>query len=187
MTYFDFYFRFDFFELSWLLYPTTVSSEAPMTAALHQHTVLPPADDRGGDLQRLADRLTGPPAARQARLVGPDGSEMAVPDEVYAVLRDAAEAMAKGLAISIAPLHAVLTTQQAADMLNISRPTLVKLLEQHEIPFEQRGRHRRVRLSDVLEYQQRSRSERRVKLAELTRTASEDGTADNIDGFIQTR
>lgn len=152
-----------------------------MTAILEQHTVLPPADT--AEVKRLGSL----PRHNQAKLVSSDGTELTLPDEVYAVLREVAAAMAQGLAVTIAPSHAVLTTQQAADMLNISRPTLVKLLEAGEIPFDQIGRHRKVRLADLLEYQKRSRRERRKQLDDLTRHASEDGSADDIDGFIPTR
>ncbi|MEO6116882.1 MAG: helix-turn-helix domain-containing protein [Pseudolysinimonas sp.] len=62
-----------------------------------------------------------------------------------------------------------LTTQAAADFLGISRPTLVKLLESGEIAFELRGRHRRVTLRDVVDYQNRSRVERGAALGELAR------------------
>nr|WP_281400942.1 helix-turn-helix domain-containing protein [Amycolatopsis umgeniensis] len=95
--------------------------------------------------------------------------------------------MSQGFAINIAPLNAVLTTQQAADMLNMSRPTLVKLLESGEIPFEKPGRHRRVLLSDLLAYRASSRAERQGILDELTATANRDGSDDIADGFIQTR
>lgn len=159
-----------------------------MATTLEQHTVLPPAGPAGGDMQRLASMLAGAAEQeRQAKLVGPDGTEVALPDEVYGVLREVADAMTQGLAITIAPQHAVLTTQQAAEMLHISRPTLVRLLEDGEIPFEQRGRHRKVRLVDVLDYQERSRHQRKTMLDELTHSAGEDGTADKIDGFVRTR
>lgn len=159
-----------------------------MSAVLEQHTVLPPSADDSRRLEQVASVLASTPLAEhRARLTSPDGTEVALPEEMYAALRDVAAAMAQGLAVSIAPLHAVLTTQQAAEMLNISRPTLIKLLEDGEIGYDKPGRHRRIRLADVLDYQRRSRRERRGLLDELTHTASEDGTADEIDGFGQTR
>ncbi|EME59940.1 excisionase family DNA binding domain-containing protein [Amycolatopsis decaplanina DSM 44594] len=162
-----------------------------MTSTIEQHTVLPPSDtepDARRELRRLDEFITlaaSPP--HQAKLVGPDGSEVTLPEQVYDVLRDVVKAMSQGFAINIAPLNAVLTTQQAADMLNVSRPTLVKLLESGEIPFEKPGRHRRVLLSDLLGYRARSRAERQGILDELTASASRDGSDDIVDGFIQTR
>ena len=81
--------------------------------------------------------------------------------------------MADGLAITVVPQHTRLTTQEAADMLGISRPTLVRLLGDGEIPYEQRGRHRRVLLTDVLDYQQRARVEQRKQLDDLVTEAAE--------------
>lgn len=160
-----------------------------MTAVLEQSTVLqPPDDNKNPAFNEFVSALASQPQVQgHAKLIGPDGTQLVLPDEVYTVLRDVAAALSQGLAISVAPLHAVLTTQQAADMLNISRPTLVRLLEAGEIAYEQHGRHRRVRLADLLDYQKRSRTERRVALAELTRTAAEDGTADTEIGFVHTR
>ena len=92
-----------------------------------------------------------------------DLSTMTAP-EVFEVLRDVVDAMAQGQAVTIAPVHQRLTTQEAADLLGVSRPTVVKLLESGEIPFEQPGRHRRVRLADVLAYRERASVERRGAL-----------------------
>src|SRR5438093_1398026 len=153
-----------------------------MTAVLEPHTVLPPAKN-DPDLASLATALRTPRAA----LVGPDGTQLALPDEVYRVLRGVVDAMSQGLAITIAPHNTQLTTQEAADLLGISRPTLVRLLEDGEIPFELRGRHRRVMLADVVAYQERARTSRRAALDKMTRTAAEDGTYDTTDEFIQTR
>ncbi len=79
------------------------------------------------------------------------------------------------MAVSIAPHNTMLTTQEAADLLNISRPTLVRLLVDGEIPFTKRGRHRRVMLRDVLDYQERTRRERRQTLDDMAAQAEESG------------
>ncbi|SCF47177.1 DNA binding domain-containing protein, excisionase family [Micromonospora mirobrigensis] len=110
--------------------------------------------------------------------MGPDGSEIEIPDELYGVLRDVATALSEGLAISIAPHNTLLTTQQAADLLDISRPTLVRLLSDGEIPHTMRGRHRRVTLRDILDYQERTRQERRRTLDRMTEEAEDDGLYD---------
>jgi excisionase family DNA binding protein len=153
-----------------------------MTAVLEPHTVLPPAKNDPG-LASLATALRTP----QAALVGPDGIQLPLPDEVYQVLRNVVDAMSQGLAITIAPHTTQLTTQEAADLLGISRPTLVRLLEDGEMPFQLRGRHRRVMLADVVAYQEHARTNRRAILDEMTRTAAEDGTYDTTDEFGQTR
>jgi excisionase family DNA binding protein len=69
------------------------------------------------------------------------------------VTRDMRTALERGYAVTVVTHEATLTTQEAADVLGVSRPTLVRLLEQGHIPYEQPGRHRRVRLRDVLEFQ----------------------------------
>ncbi len=72
--------------------------------------------------------------------------------------------MAHGQGVTVIPQNALLTTQEAAGLLGISRPTLVRLLEDGEMPYEQRGRHRRIMLSDLLTYQQKMRQQRRESL-----------------------
>ncbi len=154
-----------------------------MTSVLEQHTVLPPAEH---DPILAAVRATL--HTQNASLVGPDGSQVVLPPEVYRVLRDVVEAMSQGLAITIAPHNTQLTTQEAADLLGISRPTLVRLIESGEIPFEMRGRHRRVMLTDVMNYQQRFKALQRDGLNEMARMAAEDGLYEaDSGGFIQTR
>lgn len=107
----------------------------------------------------------------RAALVGPGDVRLELPVEAHRVLKEVLEAMVNGLAITVVPQHTMLTTQEAADLLGISRPTLVKLLQQGELPFEQRGRHRRVLLSDVLEYQERAHTDRERHLDALVEEA----------------
>jgi excisionase family DNA binding protein len=100
---------------------------------------------------------------------------MEIPDELYGVLREVVETLAQGMAISIAPHNTLLTTQEAADLLGVSRPTLVRLLTDGEIPHSMRGRHRRVMLRDVLDYQERTRRERSDALDAMAADAEDGG------------
>lgn len=111
-------------------------------------------------------------------LLGPDGEQVSLPEEVYRVLRQVAEAMREGNAISVAPTGLLLTTQEAADFLGVSRPTVVKLLEDGAIPFERPNRHRRVQLKELLAYQEGRRAERRSALNRFTDEASQSGLYD---------
>jgi excisionase family DNA binding protein len=90
----------------------------------------------------------------------------------------AARELASGNAIAILPLNKDLTTQEAADILNVSRPYLIKLLEQGDIPYVKTGTHRRVRLSDVLTYKHVRDAERRRALAKLTQLSQDMGIYD---------
>lgn len=140
-----------------------------MATSTLEHTVLPPNES----LEALVAMLRRPGAEPATTLSGPNGERLILPPEVFEVLRDVVEAMAVGQAVTIAPVHQRLTTQEAADLLGVSRPTLVKLLETGEIPFEQPGRHRRVRLADVLAYRERSSVERRAALDRMVEIADE--------------
>ncbi len=139
-------------------------------------TTLPPEDlEPMLDLSHFLDQVAEP-----AALLGPDGQTVGLPMEAYQVLSDVVRAMSQGRAITVAPVDQLLTTQEAADFLGISRPTLVKLLESGRIPFERPtgGRHRRVRLADVVEYQRQSAQERSDALDAMTREAVEAGLYD---------
>lgn len=127
------------------------------------------------ELGRFLEHHTAP-----ALLLGPDGEQIPLPMVAYDVLRQVVSAMERGEAVSVEPIDRQLTTQQAATLLGISRSTLVRLLDEHELPFERFGesRHRRLRLHDVLAYRDRKRTDRRSRLDELTRQAEEDGLYD---------
>ncbi|PYC20249.1 DNA-binding protein [Aquipseudomonas alcaligenes] len=83
--------------------------------------------------------------------------------------------LAMGNAVKVVPIHAELTTQEGADLLNVSRPHLVKLLDENVIPHTKVGRHRRVKFADLMDYKQRRTAESRQALDELAAQAQELG------------
>ncbi|MER6936339.1 helix-turn-helix domain-containing protein [Nocardioides sp. NPDC127514] len=91
--------------------------------------------------------------------LGSDGDDhVDLPDPVYRALTQVVEALAAGKAVTIAPQHQLLTTQQAADLLGLSRPTVVKLIDDGALPAETPGAKRRlIRLDDLLAYRTRRR------------------------------
>jgi len=153
------------------------TSGAPITTVGHgrdEDVVFPPEDlDQLLDLARFVEGHTEP-----GLLLGPDGEQVPLPAEVYHVLRQVVEVMRQGKATLVAPQGLLLTTQEAADFLGVSRPTLVKLLEDGAITFEKPNRHRRVRLQDLIDFQQRRRTERRDALNQLTIEAGDLGLYD---------
>jgi excisionase family DNA binding protein len=122
-------------------------------------------------LQRRGTRV----AAQRPALVSPDGRRLPLPEPIYDALLHIADALAHGQGVTVAPHDALLTTQEAADLLGVSRPTLVRLLEDGEIPHTMRGRHRRVALADVVAYQQRRHVDRKEALARMVRDAEGAG------------
>jgi excisionase family DNA binding protein len=114
----------------------------------------------------------------QAKLVGANGEKITIPEPIYQVLLQVVHAMASGKAISIIPQQQELTTQQAAEYLNISRPYLIKLLEQGDIDYIKVGSHRRVRFDDLMKYKQQRDTKRREGLKELTQFLQDEGFYD---------
>lgn len=98
-----------------------------------------------------------------------------IPRKAFELLRFILSAMAEGKAVSLIPSDSDsdLSTQQAADLLNVSRPHLVKLLEQGALPFKKVGSHRRVRLEDVAAYEAKQAKQRKQRLQFLAHQAQE--------------
>src|SRR5712691_6832012 len=94
---------------------------------------------------------------------------ISIPMSAFRMLNGILTEMAKGNAVTLIPVHAELTTQQAADVLNVSRPFLVKLLEKKQIPFHKAGTHRRVLYKDVMAYKRHIDPKRLTPLEELSR------------------
>lgn len=142
-----------------------------MTAVpLSRETYLPDADVDGvhrffaarpGDVGGSADSVTS------VFLGGEAGERVQLPPSAFRVLRQVVEAMHQGLAVTVVPQSALLSTQEAADLLGVSRPTVIKWLEDGAIPFERTGNRRRVLLHDVLAYRERRRAEQYAALEAL--------------------
>lgn len=125
--------------------------------------------------RRLA-KLLGKHVAALRLHVQPDNEPeeaVAIPAFAFRLLNDILAEMAKGNAITFLPVHAELTTQQAADFLNVSRPFLIRLLEEGRLPYRKVGTHRRIRFQDLFQYKQQIDNDRLKALEELAAQAQE--------------
>lgn len=127
---------------------------------------------------QLIKRLEAVLESAHPKLVGMDGEEIPLPDSVYQVLRQVIQMMAAGRTISLVPHDLYLSSQEAAEILNVSRPFLYTLLEQGQIPYTMVGTHRRIRVEDLMEYKRNRDSQRRQALSELAAFSQELGFYD---------
>ena len=102
-----------------------------------------------------------------------NGQEIKVPSVISQTLIEVIKILNRGDSITLIPMDKELTTQQAADILNVSRPYFVKLLENGEIPFRKIGAHRRVMMQDLMEYRFKRINSRKEKLKELVDLSQE--------------
>jgi len=142
---------------------TVVAEREPIVADETEHLAL-------DEIERA---LVQPTPESRALIVGPDGTRTELPESLYAVLVRAAHELRRGRGISILPVGLELTTQQAADLVNVSRPFLIRLLEAGQIPYHMVGTHRRIRLDDLLAYRRRRSQDRRAMLAGMAAEAQE--------------
>ena len=123
--------------------------------------------------RQLAEVLSG--RKRKSYRLTIDGESCDIPEAALRMLKDLLVQLSMGNSVTLIPIHAQLTTQEAADLLTVSRPYLVKLLETGEIPHHTVGTHRRVLLKDLMEYKRRADQERLKALEELAADAQELG------------
>jgi excisionase family DNA binding protein len=100
---------------------------------------------------------------------------LVLPTSALRLLVDILGELALGNAVKVVPVHAELTSQEAADLLNVSRPHLVKMLEEGAIPFTKTGRHRRIRFSDLMAFKQQRDNDSQEAMEELVRQTRELG------------
>lgn len=147
-----------------------------MSTTIERGSVI--AGEERDALERLDALLRAASDAHPLTLLSPDGDAAPLPTSISHALRQIVQYLAQDKTVTMVPIAKDLTTQQAADILNVSRPYLVKLLEDGEIPFTRTGAHRRVLLDDLLAYKQRRDAERRAGLAQLTQMSQEFGLDD---------
>lgn len=136
-----------------------------------------PGSVQSRDLDVIERALTRE-GVKGARLVASDGDTVEMPAELVDALRTIVEHLRAGHGVSVASLQAELTTVEAAELLNVSRPHLIKRLDGGALPFRMVGAHRRLRLVDVLAYRDQQDAAAREALDELTRQAEDIGLYD---------
>ena len=115
------------------------------------------------------------PLSLRVSTQGGDETVVSVPATAFKLLGDSLNEMAKGNAVTLIPVHAELTTQQAAELLGVSRPFIVEQLEKGNIPFRKVGTHRRVLFRDLMEYKRSMDRKRLESLHELAAEAQKLG------------
>lgn len=138
-----------------------------MTATIPREPISAAADDPA--LSAIEEQL------REGTLILTDsrGAPLELPEPLHDLLLRGVHELRRGNRVSLLSFGRLLTTQQAAELLGMSRPYLVRLLEQGELPYEMVGTHRRLRLDDVLAYRRVRSDRRRETLRELSRDADD--------------
>jgi excisionase family DNA binding protein len=145
-----------------------------MNAHLEHADAVPPTQ-RDAELAALASCAL---AARHEpdgnlRIYLEDGESFLLPEVAARLLARLLAELGQGNAVALIPVEAELTTQQAADFLNVSRPHLVRLLEDRKIPFHKVGTHRRVKFADLANYKKQFEERRRAAVDELAAQGQE--------------
>lgn len=123
----------------------------------------------------LTRALEGSPARSDVELRTGDGVSVVVPRAALALIVDVLAHLGNGEGVVVVPERAELTTQQAADLLNVSRPYILKLIDERRLPARKVGTHRRILLGDLLAHKGRDDADRDAVLTELARIGQEHG------------
>lgn len=151
-----------------------------MTTADLTRTVLPDEKEIAAAVEssrQLAAFLTTKLETQRIELIDETQQREVVELPTFALrlLGEILSELALGNAVRVVPIHAELTTQEGADMLNVSRPHLVKLLDQGALPHTKTGRHRRIKFADLMAYKEQRDHASRAAMNELAAQAQELG------------
>lgn len=119
------------------------------------------------ELAKTASRTLARAKDKAVKITLPDGSDLELPKAMTEFLVRILTELSNGNMVDIVPIHAELTTQEAANHLNVSRPFLVKLLEQGKIRFHKVGSHRRIKFEDLREFMIQHEAQRETGMAEM--------------------
>ena len=127
--------------------------------------------------QELSAVLETNGEVQQFNVVGKDGEthKIEIPANAVKLMIELLTQLGQGNSVSITPIHAELTTQEAADILNMSRPTFIKLLDSGKVPYTKTGNRRKVAFADVMNYKGEMDTKRLKALEELTALDQEMG------------
>lgn len=123
------------------------------------------------EIERLLN--SGPPET--VHLTGENGKEIPLAGTALRLVQQVVSYLVHGQPVRIVPLHRELTTQEAADLLGVSRPYLIRLLDQGDIPYSMTGTHRRIRFGDLAQYRRHRDAARRETLDRLTQLSQDYG------------
>lgn len=148
-----------------------------MSRAALEEAISPTEDEarRAQEAARQLSRYVNDNLRIQVSARGRRHETVTLPAAAVRLLVGVLSEMAAGNAVTLTPIHAELTTQDAADVLNVSRPFLIELLEKGEIPFRKVGTHRRVLFTDLMKYRQKNRTKQDKAMKELAAQAQEMG------------
>ncbi len=162
-------FRLIIFELDFFNYYKEMETKTEQISSYEQQL----ANESIGVLSRVSESIVGY-GGDSVKLVFQESREIvSIPPKAFELFFELIQNMAKGKSVTILTSDAEISTQQAADFLKVSRPYVVKLLENKVLPFKKVGRHRRVLLRDLIEYENSMKAKREETLDELTQVSQE--------------
>lgn len=143
-----------------------------MNALLERNGTIVPSDE-DAKLATESSRILSRRADRNLHIHLDDGQTLPLPRAIQELISHLLVEMSQGNAVTLIPIHAEMTTQEAADYLNVSRPYLVKMLERDEIPHHKVGTHRRIRFTELKAFKHKQIEARSKALDELASQAQE--------------